>query len=1449
MLGDVLVSTTPTKPKKSPAGDYQECFQVNGMHLIRMTRNAWNGEIEKLPEKGPATDGKDIRRFYLFDYFDELCYTPFDNDSIRYTAFIGSEDPFEEKIMAHPPLAFQYLTLAELEYSQAGNGNPFTYETNEQQYLSDKPFLSLINVTINPTGQETPLSLFSKDFTPTPEAILGFLNRCMDRFKEACDLSVRAIYRVFYSLTSSSFCIAMRSADISAAYRAEHYIKSLSDSDVIFNAFTAEGIEYRKNSDGIPLTFSPGVAMGTEIVLRISAREHSAVDELISKINVHNEGAKQKYDALINTPFIFNDNIGLNGRYDISLRIPFEQFKHLYPILAYYKFETRRATDELTAYKNDCKAEMDTVVAFIADQILDNGFNIINERALFGLEGLESKKQKKASPVNRKDTWLQNVYMAYKAGELRSRSMDLPYNRKQFIECMKLILDLIKTYSNIRYECDARINGHIFFAQILVLLNSVESQLNAIQSFTVDTGFENRVQSMCTDLTEWMRIAIDSLNGFEKLLQSINQQTIQSPNYEMSSRIDMEKFLIGYCEFLRKFTADFYSDRKGDSKRMIFPFFTIDFSTQSIIAKTLFDCPIRYEKDRGFVYNDDQQLLVAIYSPSYNAFASIYETYPLISHEISHMYRFIGRAERNEVLKRYVFRKIAKYITSVWIVKTNNNLIYHNLGFVEDDLSEVIFKELCDSCKVSGDEPFNILEDSLTHFLNTNFFVKNDDYARLNPELKDNKDLSSIFKKLFAMGMLSTEPLPADLPLIASYQALDAGNARSVLDMLMSKAVATTLVSHINLGLITGFKSIYEKCLRVAFDEIVRVLKKEMTRALSEKMTPEKADATARLVFPAEGEVPAKDAAEKFLEAVRTAGYTMTLEKQIETVIDIIKTAFENRTDLTDERRQAGRDALTDAAVTDKDLRRLKKEISDIVHDERWNEALKIELPALTQVNRVTFITKAEALYEKLNVEITKVEGLAKSYKKLLGTNHTVLTGFEDVLVYDIFMLRQTVKSFIQGLSDINHLYNAAMQTLDNLSLKHEVNLDRLISAIQVKLRLQLNEKYYKDGKEETLQCIFINSKEFYALLSALCINLREDQETFPAHFKKALFSITSDDVEKMVSREVGIYSEIFADLCMCAAFQFDAFAYLRFFVQSFLKVRQPLMWVNKDADSERAAMVVLALIRRRYRSDIDKDANRYHEFVGKGMSQLLSKIKSFISNTVSAMAEGYTEGTARDIKKDVFLRGLYEYATTLAENVDDISRGKMPVLVKSYYETKTLDKNLFSAFEENTQSKKINVDPVHYAEYLNRLEFMVIIAYWISTIIHIKDEFADHFYEVYNDHIDGGNRGCQWEKQKAFPGFRADIRDFYKNTEFKNLDKSAFNTLYKRSLPFVFYYYYLNRHTFGKEIHYEEKDWPVITYDRQLRLTNTKDFEKVSGDWLKSLMGHIKKEADGHAV
>ena len=565
------------------------------------------------------------QHFYLFDYFDRLaCVTEVD-----YHTHFG--------ILPHKTaLSEQHITLQ----ATSQNRDPFAYKGQDSQ--SAYPYLFCIFV-----------QLFPGDYTGEKDQLFSIAEKPVQVLREIANSVIpkEMPYEIYHQFNVGDFCLALRTDDVQIGYRLANTIRTCKIScGVVMDTYTIVGIEAPQEGQFLQQ------AIDHSVVLRLSIRNMSALKPLNNLLGKGGGAFELR---------------GLTGRYDVTLTLTLTQFQQIYPFLWERKFVKPLSDKESKApLGNVVYSGDDPIVKWFCDNLSEIEF--INERLLVTLPE-DSFPEAEAKTLDTEKVDRQNDYVREYFERLRARKFRFEnwIFLSEFKRGLRMLEEVWDSFSDLRYQRDACINGNMFFTQMCLVLRCIEKQLIALEDHPFiweEEGAEeyfrrkNLVEHGFRDLNTWISRAGISMHNFNFRLQAINHQSIQAPIYECQMQMDPGKYLVAYTEFARLFLSE-WSDG-SEPRQYLLPFFSIDFNKTEPSADPLFLMPYLYKTEKRALVssNERENLLLAINIPDMDSLARIYDMIPLLTHELSHNIRISEREQRNEVLARFVFAQISSYV-------------------------------------------------------------------------------------------------------------------------------------------------------------------------------------------------------------------------------------------------------------------------------------------------------------------------------------------------------------------------------------------------------------------------------------------------------------------------------------------------------------------------------------------------------------------------------------------------------------------------------------------------------------------------------------------------------------------------------------------------------------------------------------------------------------------
>lgn len=245
--------------------------------------------------------------------------------------------------------------------------------------------------------------------------------------------------------------------------------------------------------------------------------------------------------------------------------------------------------------------------------------------------------------------------------------------KNQLREQKGLLKELFYTYNDYWFRQSSWWKGVVFYAQLESVMNGVRQYERLANKLEDYYQREAVIRQTCSDISQ----AIFSINNFNKLIQSVNQYVVNIPNYEMQTKVNIEKYLMAYTMYLFEISKNYYKSHYKQGADRTLPFFTLDFNATRIEAHTLFgrvsvlDDKETENSQTGQSNGKPWNTLLAVRCPNYQWFANAYHVLPMITHEISHNFRYIGQKQRNEFVIGFLIGHLSKYMMEQILKRTN----------------------------------------------------------------------------------------------------------------------------------------------------------------------------------------------------------------------------------------------------------------------------------------------------------------------------------------------------------------------------------------------------------------------------------------------------------------------------------------------------------------------------------------------------------------------------------------------------------------------------------------------------------------------------------------------------------------------------------------------------------------------------------------------------------
>lgn len=639
------------------ANDY---FKLNTKDLseiryIKLDKKAsytenWNEEKGKKEEESEKYQDDSIT-FYSFGFYDLLtCFKA--SGHIDYMEhFHISQSNSECRSTLKVEQWFGLFPVSDgcvFSGEESENTDPFFCECT---LLHELPFLGVILIS---------LSNSSMEFGETME---GFVESIESKVTEenAEDNDTRFILKLYYSQNCADLCLVIRTDSLNFIHKTNHMIEEMAES----------------NGTQINTTVIFSVQdVASESDLSAIADKNKEVSFIVrsnEKYSKKSVEADKKIESEISCePDDFEISYGVNGTGKFVTKFNFQDYSKCLPVLIKYKL--------------GCASGEETIPSYVR--------SICHEREWFqgenSVSDVPEPEHEKSKMLQRMICrWIKSVWEKIKDIDDIAHSIFLfsegNYGYKKMFEReFRLVKDLVDTYSDLWYKNVSQ-SGYVFFAQIWIALIGIEEMLNRIKKLEDSAILQQSVQNLYVTIHG---IACD-LNGYNKQFQYLNQDSVNFPSYEIQSKVNSEKYMAAYSSFLHRFFAIYYQNKaEGEYTVQSFPLALIDIAERKIETNIFFSALYKQHTKED---NSCKRSLFSVHFPSAEYFSNVWNSIPLLMHEIFHILHYGHTKDRNQAVIYNIDNYFTEMIVSKLLNIINDGVTISNSSFVAELLREPVY--------------------------------------------------------------------------------------------------------------------------------------------------------------------------------------------------------------------------------------------------------------------------------------------------------------------------------------------------------------------------------------------------------------------------------------------------------------------------------------------------------------------------------------------------------------------------------------------------------------------------------------------------------------------------------------------------------------------------------------------------------------------------------------
>ena len=657
--------------------------EIRMINLYRCS-SAENAE-EDLPESAD---------YFVTDYFDKITVDTLNMETATLQECMGIKyDANQKKGISH-----QRYCL----YSDAEEENGIWKLDNEY------PILTITQVFINPDLYQAGSFLNKNDIeeAATTEAWMEKLSGYVDEIvekklksSEGCE-GKRIQCGVYRLLTAGDFAVIVRcnhvhdAYDIVTAVRGIQALVHISGKEkqerrkeTAFYTYSICGMyhDVSEKTDGLEtqmISWKKCLAAEDRIVVRIRYAQ-----EFRKKLNERETEIKR--ELLCYGEHLF-------GRYDHQFFYTPDEFEAVYPYIRQFKRPAKvmPATGE----------QIDSKERLLINMMAKGYVSHVNERLLLYYEQdlFLSNENEPEWEMNCEFDW-ENLYQKNneKIAEIKKRIIEgpegiggkiIPFYQSE--RSLKEYIRLLGRLDRVFYEINKRQELRISLAHLLIqyetLVHSLEEYLNTIPIHEEKKYAEN--------VEEALRYGISALEIFTRYMRNVNQQTLQTPNYDLQTNVSVVKLLLAYSQFLQTYVVK--KAKPYNSSKTFHPIVVPSMRTKDMSVGVLFDRAFRGENQ------ETSPFLMVIYCPTFAFLCETCFLIPAVFHEIAHQFRYEPRKDRNRWLKQSILKGYLYEILQN-ILNKDREYYFENIGFqVVDKVYEEVFCKILDETSEPGLQEF-----------------------------------------------------------------------------------------------------------------------------------------------------------------------------------------------------------------------------------------------------------------------------------------------------------------------------------------------------------------------------------------------------------------------------------------------------------------------------------------------------------------------------------------------------------------------------------------------------------------------------------------------------------------------------------------------------------------------------------------------------------------------
>lgn len=668
---------------------------------------------------------EDENVFFMMDYFNFLKSIRLKKSFHGYKKLCGLKNEYSEGL-AYQSIGI-YRTWNQTDSDKIlRESSPF--EVGNGESATERPFIGLILVYI--LDYKMPIS----DSMDHGKCKLQNMGQFLDIYRDYIRSNIKldeSNYSIYQTIAGADFCIVVRTDMIQDIYNAAMNIMQIRNgaNKRAFFTYTNIGIECGQGSK--LQKSAEGFLKLSDSVLRKNKNIEFAIRFRIESPVLQDMRELQK-----KMPEEIEVVNGLFGRYDLVIRRSMDEFYEIYPYLYENKIGILKDTLDNEAHIALFKSDINNI---LLKSMCAGMIRTMNVRALIHIDKVSEESSEMMVPwfdsamqgkVKEAVSYIKKEYNAFQ-NQYKARFL---MDKYWYQDICNIFERLINLYEGLAYEFDTYLNWRVYEEYLQVLFRNMNTYMKKMHE-----GSQKDIRIFISEFQLFIR----AFDEYIKILQGVNQNTLQAPKYDAVVPFDGQKFLLSYTEYLTQIYEQYrdypWQNKNGvcqeprrAMKIVIYP----EILENRIVVKEVFSYPEQVKT----IPEEKQELttetgLLICRLPAFEYFARIYDMIPLITHEICHQMLILDRKERNEFYLNELFGEISRQVSYLLLRETGNKkniIVYDDLTW---NFHKVLAQCLLDSYKAEHPKweryVFSYIDPSVESFL--------EDYIRI----QDQNDVSN----------------------------------------------------------------------------------------------------------------------------------------------------------------------------------------------------------------------------------------------------------------------------------------------------------------------------------------------------------------------------------------------------------------------------------------------------------------------------------------------------------------------------------------------------------------------------------------------------------------------------------------------------------------------------------------------------------------------------------